>query len=405
MGATVVGQVVAFAVLPILTRLVAPEAFATFAVGAAIFGVILAVGSLRYEQAIILPTRDDDALSVLALAALVLGGVVAICAVVVVIAGQPLARLVNSPDLPSIYGAMLVSLAAGGMLQIGQAWALRELRYSRIATARVAQAIGSAGGQVALVVTGQGPTGLTLGDAGGKVLSVAILLGPIRDLAAHRPGWADIVAAARRYRRFPLFSSWSALLNMASVAAPTVLMGTLFGPAAAAWYALAQRVGLAPFALIGTAAAQAFTAEAARTMREGGSISPILRSATVRLVGLAVPSAIGMILLGLFGFEWLFGADWSKAGVYLAILAPMIFAQLVASPTGSALDILQRQDLHLARELGRVLFFSLAVGGAAVLGFSELATVATISLATAGGYILYVAATFSAVRAQSIAAT
>jgi O-antigen/teichoic acid export membrane protein len=400
----VVGQVVAFGILPILTRLVAPDAFATFAVGAAIFGVILAIGSLRYEQAIILPATDEDALTVVALATIVLAGVVATCALVVVFAGAPLARLLNSPGLPSIYGALLVSLTAGGMLQIGQNWALRELRYSRLATARIAQAAGSAGGQLALVVAGQGPIGLTLGDAGGKAMSVAILLSPIRRIDARRPRWADIRRSARLYRRFPLYSSWSALLNMASVAAPTVLLGIIFGPPTAAWYALAQRVGLAPLSLVGTAAAQAFTAEAARTMREGTSIDPILRSATVRLVAFALPCAIGLVAVGLLGFEPLFGAQWSTAGVYLAILAPMIFAQLVASPTGSALDILQRQDLHLARELGRVLFFTAAVGIAVLLGFSDLATVATISLASTAGYVVYIAATFTAVRSQVVGA-
>lgn len=400
-GATIVGQVVGFAILPVLTRLLVPESFATFAVGAAIFGVVLAVGSLRYEQAIILPKAEDDAVTVVVLATIVLAGVVGICGLLLVIAGQPLARFVNAPGLPSIYVAMLVSLAAGGLLQIGQTWALRDLRYRRLATARVAQAVASAGGQLALVLAGHGPVGLTLGDAGGKALSVAIVLGPIRGMIARRPRAAELARAARRYRRFPLYSSWSALLNMASVAAPTVLMGMLFGPATAAWYALAQRVGLAPFSLIGTAAAQAFTAEAARTMRDGASIAPILRSATLRLAALALPCAVGMVVLGLVGFELLFGADWSTAGVYLAILAPMIFAQLVAGPTGSALDILQRQDLHLARELGRVVLFGVAVAIAALFAFPELATVATISIASTAGYVVYIWATFTAVRDQA----
>lgn len=50
--ATVFGQMVGFAVLPILTRLVSPDSLVTFAVGVAPFGMVLAIDSLRHEQAI-----------------------------------------------------------------------------------------------------------------------------------------------------------------------------------------------------------------------------------------------------------------------------------------------------------------------------------------------------------------
>src|SRR4029453_8230682 len=120
--------------------------------------------------------------------------------------GDGIAMLLNSPELPTIYGALLISLAFGGLLQIGQTWALRELRYRPLAASRVAQAVASAAGQVALVLAGQGAVGLTLGDAAGKAVGVGVLAQPFRRLVDRGPGWLDVRRAAVRYRRFPLYS-------------------------------------------------------------------------------------------------------------------------------------------------------------------------------------------------------
>ena len=64
-------------------------------------------------------------------------------------------------------------------------------------------------------------------------------------------------------------------------------------------------------------------------------------------------------------------------------------ASLIAAPIGSALDVTERQDLHLVREVIRMGLKGLAIIPAAA-GAADLITVATISAASVAGYIVYV---------------
>ncbi len=61
MTATAVAQAIPIAISPILTRIYTPEDFGLYM---SIAGTFAAVASARYESAIILPKKDEDALNI-----------------------------------------------------------------------------------------------------------------------------------------------------------------------------------------------------------------------------------------------------------------------------------------------------------------------------------------------------
>ena len=62
---TIVGQVLTIIASPFLARLFDPEAFGIFALITAIAAVLTAVSTLQYDQAIVLPEKDEDAANLL----------------------------------------------------------------------------------------------------------------------------------------------------------------------------------------------------------------------------------------------------------------------------------------------------------------------------------------------------
>src|SRR3972149_7615232 len=62
---TIVGQVLTILASPFLARLFDPEAFGIFALITAIAAVLAAVSTLQYDQAIVLPEKDEDAANLL----------------------------------------------------------------------------------------------------------------------------------------------------------------------------------------------------------------------------------------------------------------------------------------------------------------------------------------------------
>jgi O-antigen/teichoic acid export membrane protein len=64
---TFIAQLLTILLAPILTRLYAPEVFGLFTLISSIFGVIALISGGRYEVAILLPKKDEDAANLLIL--------------------------------------------------------------------------------------------------------------------------------------------------------------------------------------------------------------------------------------------------------------------------------------------------------------------------------------------------
>ena len=66
-GGTAIAQILSILASPIITRMYGPEAFGLSALFASITGIVAVVACLRYELAIMLPEKDEDAANLLAL--------------------------------------------------------------------------------------------------------------------------------------------------------------------------------------------------------------------------------------------------------------------------------------------------------------------------------------------------
>jgi hypothetical protein len=176
-----------------------------------------------------------------------------------------------------------------------------------------------------------------------------------------------MVVVARRYRRFPLLTLPASVLNMIGLQAPLLLIVALFGASVGGQFALATRVMAAPLALLSNAIGKPYFAEAARLAHQdpaglrGLFLSTTRSLALISIVPIILAAVLSPILFGL-----VFGEEWSEAGWFAAILAPMYFLQLLTNPTHGTLTVLERQDLHLQRELGRMVI----IGGAVVVAWA-----------------------------------
>ena len=85
----------------------------------------------------------------------------------------------------------------------------------------------------------------------------------------------------------------------------------------------------------------------------------------------------------------IFGAEWDQLGLMVAILVPSYYLEFVVGATGGVLFVLERQDLHLLREVARFTLLGGAVPLAAVLGLSAIGAVVLLSVAGVLNYALY----------------
>lgn len=392
-GGAAIGQIAVIASSPILTRLYSPAEVGAYAAAISILSVLLTVTCLRYEFAIPLPPGDLVAANLLALSSLTTLAMSLATALAVWLVGAPVLALLGTSVLTPYMWLLAVGQFGGGLLNAFTGWALRKRAYPDIAGTRVIQSFILVATQVALGIGGIGATGLLLGDVAGRIagpVQLARALWRSHTSTFRGVSRAGVVGAARRYRRFPIFSSWSALLNAVGAVAPLLFLVASYGAGPGGHFAVAQRIIALPAAIVASAVAQIFFVEAARLRRDKPGELARLFGRTTRGLALAAigPFAFGAALAPIVA-EPIFGQGWYQAGLFTAILAPMYYLQLVTSPTGGTLDVLERQELALARELLRLCLLGGAFVIAATAHLSAIQTVGLLSFVGSLIYLLY----------------
>jgi O-antigen/teichoic acid export membrane protein len=287
---------------------------------------------------------------------------------------------------------MLIPIGQFGGGSVGALtfWAVRTRRFADIATMRLTQSGVLVAAQVGLGLAGAGPPGLLAGDVAGRIAgSNRLALAAWRSHAAsfRQVSRLGIANAARRYRRFPILSSPSAFLNTLANQAPLLLLVALYSAPVGGQYALADRLCSLPLTLIAGAVAQVFMAESAQLAREEPEeLRRLYRATTLSLARTAFLPAILLAVAAPILAGPVFGSAWQQAGIFVAILAPMYYLTFVATATGDVLSVLERQDLHLGRELLRFFLLASPIVVAARLGLSPTLAIVLLS---ASGCVMY----------------
>jgi O-antigen/teichoic acid export membrane protein len=393
-GGTGLSQLVLILASPFLTRLYSPSEFGVLAVFSSTLGLLAVVATLRYEFAIPLPESTASAINLLAANGLVLVGTSVLTGIMVFFFGDDLVTLLSIPELAPFLWLLPVGMFAAGGVQSLTYWFVRQRQFKRLTQARVGQSLTSAGGQLFMGWQQMGSIGLVGGNISGRIVADIILFVDLvredRDLFKHIR-LSDIKRAAWRYRRFPLISSWSGLLNQSGLQLPTLLFASFFGVQAAGWYGLAQRIAGIPITLIAYSVSQVYFSEASRLRNENPKEMRrlFLRIASKLLLFVGAPLVIGGLTAPwLFGF--VFGEKWRISGWYIVALLPMFLGQIVVRPLSQSLNILERQDLQLYWDIGRLIAIIGAIGlSHFVFHLEMMGTLALYSLSMLVMYLIY----------------
>ncbi len=342
-GGTMGAQVILVLFAPLLTRLYTPEDFGVLAVFVSLLAFFAVIASLRYELGVPLPDDDDEA-TALAVLSLTTVLVISIC-----LAGplwlyrNEIAGMLNTPSLADYILFVPLGTFFAGVYNVFNCWAIRTRQFGPLARSKFSQALVT----VAVQLGGWtfGPAALLSGQVAGHVAGAFTLgLRVLREQGALilRVKPAHLRQVAGRYRRFPLFSTWSAMFNSAGAQVPTILLASLFGPAVAGTYALANRLLAIPMQMLGRSIANVFFSGAAQAHRDG-RLGALVSSVHSRLAHIGMPPAVVLVVAGPEIFLYAFGPDWRQAGIFAQWLAPWLYLVLTASPLSTVFEVLEKQ--------------------------------------------------------------
>ncbi len=266
-------------------------------------------------------------------------------------------------------------------------WMVRDRSYGALGWRNLLQGVGQTATQVGLGVLQIRPVGLLLGLGIGRMFGLGGLLSRGGLLRQRRPSLAGMRGALRRYRRFPLLTMPSALLNAGGLEIPLLLVSAFYGDARAGLLGLTVRVFSAPTAILGQAVDQVFTGESSAAIREPkGTLARLLRYTAGRLLIIGALPTVLLVVAGPWLFGVIFGPTWTEAGDYARVLAFAYLAQFTVNPVSGVLQLLERQGQSLAWAGGRLL---LTASGPAVCGLMGAPVLHAIVALAVGHVVSY----------------
>jgi len=396
---TSLAQVITFVVSPIISRLYLPEFFGVTQVFTSITSILSVVASLRYELAIMLPKKDEEAANMLSVSLILSLLTSSITIPVIWFWGRDIAALFNSPELASYLWMVPPTTFLIAAFSALNYWNSRNRKYVRLSIARINQEVVIDGLRLALGFSGQASSGsLISSNLAGNITSTGTLAVQIwkddHQLFRRSLNWREMLDGIKRYKKFPLYSLWAAILNNLSLQLPAFLLSAFFSSTVTGYYGMGNRILRLPVQLISAAIGQVFFQRAARAKLEG-TLGNLVHSTVKRLISFGMFPMLLMTLAGREIFIIFLGGKWAEAVVYTQLLGVWTFFIFISSPISNLTSILERQEISLGFNL--VVFItravSLLIGG--FVGDARFALILfTISgILTYGWFSLWVTTT------------
>ncbi len=196
---------------------------------------------------------------------------------------------------------------------------------------------------------------------------------------------------AQRYSDFPKLNAPAAIVGSLGRNLPILLMGVMFTPVVAGFYAMANRLSRAPIEIVANSMRKVFLQKAAEIKNRGRSLRKAFLLATGGLVILGIIPFGCVWLFGQPLLTWLLGVQWFEAGRYLEIMAPWLFMSWVIAPTNPVFIVLREQGAFLLFQTVLTVLRLGAFGVAFAIGADSEWTLQAFVAVTVAGQLVIVA--------------
>ena len=361
MTGTTIAQAIPIAISPILTRIYTPEDFGVFTLFIAISSIFGSIVTGRYELAIMLPEKDEDAINIFALGFLITFFISLILFIVIFLFHKYFIQFLHNMEIGVWLYFVPISVFFIGIYNLLNYFNNRKKNYKDISNATIVKAIVLAIIQLSVGFIQQGATGLISGQIISNMFAnLKLVKNIMRDqILLSSISKIKIIFLAKKYKDFPKFSMLAVLANSLSQHLTNILISTFYSVSTLGLYSLVYRVLGIPSALIGRAIGQVFFQEATKEKQKTGKTIKSFNSTLKKLIILGLPffSILFFIIKDIFII--VFGESWLEAGRYAQCLIPLFFVKFISSSLSSVLVVYEKQKSEL---IINIILLSSAIG-------------------------------------------
>lgn len=362
MSGTMLVQIIPMVISPLLTRIYTPEDFGIYTVFTSLITFLLIISTLRYEMAIILPKKNEDALSLVVASLIISLFLTIITFSLLLIYGDYLSLLNENKYLKFLAPILIIFFAFS---QVMFYWFSRQKDYSMINRARLGGSIGMNATQLALGFISLGTIGLIIGYFLNYFLQFLIYLKRFLRLNFKIISKDNIILNLKKYKKFPMINFPHAIVDSINQQGIIFIGVYFFGASFVGQYGLMMRVLKAPVSIIGTTIGQVFYQSISEVYNKTGDISKQIKKMLFSLSAISLVPSILLFILAPDLFAFIFGEAWREAGNYSRLLMPYIYFHFITSPLSMVPLVVNKQGtFFLLSAFSNILFISLFfIGG------------------------------------------
>ena len=349
MVGTTIAQAIPIAISPILTRIYRPEDFGMFALYMSVASILSVVATGRYELAIMLPKKDEDAINIVALSIMISFFVSFITLLIVFFFNASLTSLLGNPEISSWLYFVPLTVLLTGIYQSFNYWSNRKKEYKRLATSRIIQSGTTASSNLGMGFGGFGGAGLIFGTVLGQGVSSFVLGKMILSEDKNRFGdikRLKIFALMRRYIKFPKFDIPSAFIYALYSNMAVILFSKFFEASISGFYFFANRILRTPFSFFISAFSDVFYQKLSKTT-DFKVISNEITHFSLKLLKITLIPFLIVVYSSYFYVNPIFGEKWQDLYIYIEIFSMPIYIGLLLAPYGHVLKIINRQEISM----------------------------------------------------------
>ena len=378
---------------PILTRLFQPEDFGIAAIFGALSGIIGIISVYRYELAILLPKKDNELYNLIFAVHIILVVNIIVVFILIFFFKPLLLHYTWFKQLKSWVWLIPINIFFIGFYNIYNYYANRVTSFKKIATSRVVNSLTKSSGQVFLGILGLNSAfGLILGNILSNI-SGALYIGSgyfsivYSNIKLHY-NKKQLFKVLKKYKKFPLFDSWTALINSISLMAVPILLSFFFSAKTVGLYVLSEKMISLPLGYLSASMRQVYYQKAVEENNLYGTPLRIFKKTAFTLFKISIIPGIALFFSGKYLFAVIFGEEWVIAGIFMQILSPVFFIRAVVSPISSTFLVLGKQHINLVLNIiiAVSIFISIVIGG---LNNNIFMAVSLLSIFSFFAYLIY----------------
>ena len=347
MSGTLIAQLIMFISIPILTRLYTPTEFGLYSTFTAVITIIGSISSLKYDQAIMLPKLDKDAEALLFLSTILTIVMTIISIVIVMIFYNYILSYFHGYEF--IVYLIPIGIFLIGIIQILNAYSSRNQLYKSMSIVRILNSSAIATIQISSKYYFY-YNGLIIAKLIAEFISILLLLRVHfrkQTLQLVNVSKRRILINSKRYENFPKYQTTTVFISSLAQNLPILLLGTLFSPEVAGFYALTTRVLNAPIGLIGKSTREVYYQKASKMYARGEDFSSLYIKTTLGLLKLFIIPFFTILFFGEEIFEMFFDEKWKVSGLYAEILIFWFLTLFIKSPSVASFSILNLQKSQM----------------------------------------------------------